>query len=205
MVNDRKTAGTTKIGKARSMATSRRDHLLDTALDLFYHHGFHATGIDRILAESGCAKMTLYKHFRSKDELILAALERRDERFRAWFVGEVEARARTPRERLAAVFDVLDAWFRGPGFSGCMFINASAEYAAHDNPIHAAAAEHKRLVLAYIRGLAAAAGAKDSEALAQGLMLLSEGAIVMAHVAGQTDAARHARKVAEKLVDDALA
>ncbi len=187
------------------MAVSRRDHLVDTALEMFCRDGFHATGIDKILAEAGVAKMTLYNHFRSKDELILAVLRRRDELFRNWFMRAIERRAESPRERLLAVFDALDEWFTGSGFTGCMFINASAEYAAHDNPIHAAAAEHKRLVLAYIRGLAAAAGAKDSEALAQGLMLLSEGAIVMAHVAGQTDAARHARKVAEKLVDDALA
>ena len=88
------------------MASRRRDHLVDIALDLFSRDGFHATGIDKILAESGVAKMTLYKHFRSKDELILAALRRRDERFRNWFMRTVERRADTPRERLLAMFDV---------------------------------------------------------------------------------------------------
>jgi AcrR family transcriptional regulator len=178
--------------------------LVDTALDLFYRHGFHATGIDKILEESGVAKMTLYKHFKSKDELILAALRRRDERFRNWFMRAVERRRKTPRERLLAIFDALEEWFRGRDFSGCMFINASAEFAPFDNPIHSAAAEHKRLILSYVHELASAAGAKDPDALAQGLMLLMEGAIVMAYVAGQPDAARQARKAAEILVRDAL-
>lgn len=204
MASTRETTGKAQVGKAPSMATSRRDHLLDTALDLFYRHGFHATGIDRILAESGCAKMTLYKHFRSKDELIVAALERRDERFRAWFVREVEGRAKAPRERLAAVFDVLEAWFRGPGFSGCMFINASAEFAGADNPVHAVAAEHKRRMFAYLRNLARAAGAADADRLAGELMLLKEGAIVLAHVAGDKDAAARARAAAETLLARAL-
>ena len=84
------------------MAPSRRDHLVDTALELFIRDGFHATGIDKILAESGVAKMTLYKHFKSKDELILSALRRRDERFRNWFMRAVESRAQAPRQRLLA-------------------------------------------------------------------------------------------------------
>ncbi len=187
------------------MAPSRRDHLVDTALELFIRDGFHATGIDKILAESGVAKMTLYKHFKSKDELILSALRRRDERFRNWFMRAVESRAQAPRQRLLAIFDALDEWFAGRDFTGCMFINASAEFARPDDPIHAAAAEHLRLVLAYVRELASAAGARDADALAQGIMLLMEGAVVMAHVAGQADAAKRARAAARTLVDHALA
>ncbi len=130
-----------------SMASPRRDHLVDTALRLFYRDGFHATGIDKILAESGVAKMTLYKHFKSKDELILAAVRRRDEQIRNWLMRAAERRARAPRDRLLALFDALEEWFRSDDFSGCMFINASAEFGRCDDPIHAAAAEHKRLVL----------------------------------------------------------
>ncbi len=187
------------------MASSRRDHLVDTALELFGRDGFHATGIDRILAESGVAKMTLYKHFKSKDELILAALRLRDERWRNWFMRAVEGRAKEPRARLLAVFDALGEWFADKDFTGCMFINASAEFADHGNPIHGAAAENKRLVMGYLRDVAAAAGAGDPEALAYELALLAEGAIVLAHVAGQTDAAGRARKAAETLVARAIA
>ena len=87
------------------MSSSKRDLLINTALELFSREGFHATGIDRILSESGVAKMTLYNHFKSKDELILAALRRRDETFRNWFMRTVEASAETPRGRLLASFD----------------------------------------------------------------------------------------------------
>ena len=187
------------------MASNRRDHLVDTALELFQRDGFHATGIDKILAESGVAKMTLYKHFRSKDDLILAAVRRRDEQFRNWLTRAVERRGRTPRERLLALFDALGEWCRGPEFNGCFFINACAEFADCDNPIHAASAEHKRLVAAYIRDLATAAGAASPQDLAERLMLLMEGAISLAHVTGIAAPARQARATAEVLIDDALA
>ncbi len=186
------------------MARSRREQLVDTALDLFSREGYHATGIDRILAEAGVAKMTLYNHFKSKDELILAALRRRDEEFRNWFMRDVEQRARTPRARLLAVFDSLGAWFDNPKFSGCSFINAAAEFGSPDDPIHGACAEHQHLVLGYLTALARAAGAKDPDGLAEGLMLLMEGAIVMRHVACRRDAAKKARAAAQVLVDQAL-
>jgi AcrR family transcriptional regulator len=186
------------------MPASRRDHLVETALTLFCRDGFHATGVDRILAESGVAKMTMYKHFRSKDELILATLRRRDELFRNWFMRAVERRAETQRGRLVALFDALEEWFDGGDFTGCMFINASAEFSRSDDPIHAASAEHKRLMLAYVRGLAEAAGADDPDALAYGLTLLAEGAIVMAYVAGDRRAARHAKEAAGTLIEASL-
>ena len=186
------------------MAASRRDQLIDTALELFYRDGFHATGIDRILAESGAAKMTLYKHFKSKDALILAALQRSGERFRGWLMCAVERRAETPRDRLLAIFDVLDEWFGRQTFHGCVFVNASAEYAEPDSPIHRACAEHKAVMLNDICSLAAAAGAGDPQALAEQLALLLEGAISLAHVCGKRDAARTARRAAEVLIDHAL-
>ena len=186
------------------MASSRRDHLVDTAIELFYSDGYHATGIDKILAEAGVAKMTLYNHFKSKDELILAALRRRDEQFRNWFVREVEKRAEQPRARLLAVFDVLDKWFREPRFKGCMFVNASAEFADPDSPIHGTCAEHQDLLLGYVASLAAAAGAQDPKALAEEIMLLMEGAIVRRHTACRKDAAKKARSAAEALIERAL-
>ena len=186
------------------MGRDRREHLVQTALDLFCRDGFHATGIDRILSEAGVAKMTLYKHFRSKDELILAVLRRRDEEFRNWFMRAVESRADTPRARLICLFDVLGEWFAQTDFTGCTFINAAAEFGAADDPIHASAAEHKRLVRSYIRELAEAAGAVDPDALANALNLLIEGAITMAYVAGEKTAAVRARDAAVVLIDAAL-
>ncbi len=186
------------------MPSSRRDRLIDTAVELFCRNGFHATGIERILAESGVAKMTLYKHFRSKDELILAALRRRDESFRNGFMRAVERRGTTPRSRLRAIFGALEEWITGADFQGCMFINASAEFARRDDPIHAFAAENKRLITAYVRDLCEAAGADDAGELAHQLVLLMEGVTVMAHVAGELDSARRAAAAADILLAHAL-
>lgn len=188
------------------MPKSRRDDLVETALKLFYSGGFNATGIDKILAESGVAKMTLYKHFRSKDELILAVLHRRDEQFRNWLMGEMEKAAPDPRGRLLAMFDALEAWFegrafRGQGFYGCAFINAAGEFGDHAHPAHRAAAEHKRRIVAYLERLCAEAGASDPARLAEQLALLKEGAIATAQVRGRSEAAQLARGMASRMID----
>ncbi len=189
--------------------STRRDDLVDTALRLFYTRGFHATGIDRILAESGVAKMTLYKHFKSKDELILAALERRDEQFRTWLTGAMERASSDPRERLLAMFDALEEWFHGQafkglGFSGCAFINASGEFADLDHPAHRTSCDHKQRIVDYLTTVCAAAGAEAPAALAEQLALLKEGAIVTAQVRGMPAAARTAKTIAAGLIAAAL-
>ena len=185
------------------VASSKRDQLIDTALEIFNRDGFHATGVDKIIGEASVARMTLYKHFKSKDELILAVLRRRDEQFRNDFMRAVERLGKTPRDRLLAIYDVLGDWFAERDFSGCMFINASAEFAPPDNPIHRAAGEHKTLMLRYITELAEAAGAPTPDELAASLMLLAEGAIVMAYVADDDKAAIRAKSAAEALIQQA--
>ena len=186
------------------MPASRREQLVDSAAEVFYLHGFNATGIDKVLKNAGVAKMTLYHHFRSKDDLILAALRRRDERFRNWLVRTVEDTASDPRRRLLAVFDALDQWISGPNFNGCMFINAAAEFCELADPIHASAAEHKRLVGNYLETLAAGAGGKEPRNLARQISLLVDGAIVTAHVSGDPSAVRTARAAAGVLIEAAL-
>ena len=158
-----------------------------------------------MLAEAGVAKMTLYKHFRSKDDLIVAVLRRRDEVFRNWLARTVERMASEPRARLAALFDAHREWFESDGFRGCMFINAAAEFGQLSGPIHAVAGEHKRLVTAYIKDLAEAAGAADPAALALQLCLLLDGATAGAHVTGDPSAAEAARAAAETLFGAAIA
>ena len=185
------------------MAQSRRGHLVDTALQLFNRDGYHATGLDRILAEAGVAKMTLYKHFKSKDDLILAVLRRREQLFLERLTGRIEALATTPKAQLLGLFDALDEWFGEKDFSGCMFINAAGEFGPPEDPVHLVAREHKHALLKYLRELAAAAGASKPRELAAGLMLLAEGAIVMAHVAGERDAAKLAKRTARVLLENA--
>lgn len=186
------------------MPSTKRDHLIDTALELFSRDGFQATGIDKILKESGVAKMTLYNHFKSKDELILAVLRRRDETFRNWFMRIVEGASDSPRERLLAIFDALAQWFRQEDFSGCTFINATAEFGEREDAIRGSCVEHKRLVLGYLEELAAAAGARHPKDLAFALNLLAEGAVVSARVMNAQDAAARAKRSADVLIRNAL-
>ena len=190
-----------KINKA---AGGKRDQLIDTALRLFVHHGFRATGIDTILAEAGVAKMTLYHHFKSKDELIVAALRRRDADWREWFIGRVTKLGRTPRERLFAVFDVMEEWFRNKDYHGCSFGQAATEFRDPRHAIHKMALEHKQQMLAYFRELAANAGAKDPELLAQQISLLVEGAVIHMEVFREPQVARIADAAAQKLVAEAV-
>ncbi|MFT5117611.1 MAG: AcrR family transcriptional regulator [Kiritimatiellia bacterium] len=185
-------------------ALSKREQIVTEAQRLFYQYGFNATGVDRIITEAGVSKKTLYNHFKSKDELILATLRKRDELFRNNLMRETERIANTPRERLLALFDVLGEWFHDKNFSGCMFINAVAEFSAADNPCHIACAEHKRLVGEYIRGLAVAAEVQEADELAKKFTLLIEGAIVEAHVCGDKEAAVRAKQMANIFLELAL-
>lgn len=185
------------------MSSDRRAHLIDTALRLFKKDGYHATGIDRILAESGVAKMTLYNHFKSKEELIKAALQRCDAEHRAWLVREVEQRAKSPRRQLLALFDAYEGWFR-ESFEGCAFIKAACEYSPPGDPIHQVAKEHKGHLLEYIRELCAKAGARQPDVLARQLFLLLEGALVTAFMNDDASSARAARAAAETLMASML-
>jgi AcrR family transcriptional regulator len=186
------------------MRPSKKDELVEKALSVFYAHGFHATGMDRLVAETGISKTSMYKHFRTKEELILATLRRRDEKFRAWFQGRVEASATEPRARLLALFTVLREWFDSADFQGCMFIKASGEFQDASHPIHALSSEHKQRLLAYVTGLAREAGASDPDGLARQLLILKEGAIVAQHMAVCDDPAGDAARAAGVLIDAAL-
>jgi AcrR family transcriptional regulator len=180
--------------------SDRRQHLVTVAMRLFRDRGFHATGIDAILAESGVAKRTLYLHFRSKDELIVAVLAQRDEAWRDWLRGAIKARTSDPRERLLAIFDALEEWFVRPDFHGCMFTNAAAEFPKVSSTIHREAARHKDLVREFVRDLAEAAKVENAEAVTDALCVLMEGAIVLAQIHGTPAAARQARAAAAELL-----
>jgi AcrR family transcriptional regulator len=179
---------------------SPRDRLIDAAADLFAREGFHAVGIDRILTEAGVARMTLYNHFASKDDLMLAAVRRRDETFRRWLAKQVERAAPPGTERLLAVFDVLAAWIESAEFRGCLFLKACAEYADPDCPLHRAVAEHQRLVMAWLEARAAEAGHPDPGAVARNLYLLMQGAIVIGAAQETGAPARQARIAAARLL-----
>ena len=179
---------------------SKRDQLLETAWRLFYRDGYHATGIDRILADAGVAKMTLYKHFRSKEDLILAVLEKRSGLFQASFSRFLQAKRGTPEQQLLGVFDWLVKWIKSKEFRGCFFQKAMAEYQSLNDPIHQAALAHKAAFHAEIGRLVKEAGLANPKKLSDQLALLVEGAIVSAHATGSPAAAMQARDAARSLI-----
>jgi AcrR family transcriptional regulator len=136
--------------------SAARDRILDTAFRLFYARGLKAVGVDLIIAESGVAKATFYKHFPSKDELVLAYLDKVDGVWSGQLHAAAEAAGPDPAHQLVGLFDALGSACRRDGYRGCAFINAAAE-AVPGTPVHDRTVAHKREVLAWVQGLAAAA------------------------------------------------
>ena len=187
---------THRSGKLPSRPASARERIDQTVYELFSRNGIRAVGVDTISARSGVAKMTLYRHYPSKDDLALAFLRRREELWtRSWLQQEVERRARAPAERLLAVFDVFDKWFRRSDFEGCSFVKVLLEHGDPGHPVRRAAEGHIETIRAFLRQLAADAGVRDADAFARQLQMVMMGSIVAAH-AGDRDAARRAKDVA---------
>ncbi|NPT46809.1 TetR family transcriptional regulator, partial [Paraburkholderia sp. 1N] len=182
---------------------SARERLLDAAEALIYAGGIHATGVDAIVKQSGTARKSFYTHFESKDALVAAALERRDERWMNWFVAGTLQQGKTARKRLLGMFDVLRDWFASEDFHGCAFLNAAGEIASADDPIRIVAREHKARLLAFVRTqcdeYAAESGmdARRAAGLSRQWLVLLDGAIGVALVSGEADAALDARTAAE--------
>ncbi|GJL55380.1 MAG: TetR family transcriptional regulator [Nitrospirales bacterium] len=190
--------------KRKSKGLSKREQLLNTALELFARQGIHATGIDTIAEQSRVTKKTLYAHFHSKDELVLAVLRHYDGLARNEFMRHVERRGKTPQARLLAIFDVAQRWFQQNNFYGCLFINTIGEYSDADTPIRQICKEYKKLVKGYIRELCEQAGALDPNELAEELALILEGATVTAQVSQNPKTAHIAKRAAKALIDKAI-
>ncbi len=178
---------------------SARERILATASTLFYHHGYQAVGIDTIVAESGVAKMTLYRHFPSKDALIVAYLERSDRLFWVWF-EEAVAQAATAEEQLHAVFQALSQQANSPQCLGCPFQGTAAEFPSIDHPGHQVALQHKQSVRQRFAELAAAAGLRQPEQLANQLLLLMDGAWTAARIFGPNNPAMDVTAAAATLI-----
>lgn len=184
----------------------RRQDLVDTALRLFYEHGIHAIGINQVLQEAGVAKQTLYNHFDSKDSLVEAAVEQRDNLFFQWLQTRMDSRP-AGREALLEMFDAIHDWFNNrvptlQRFYGCFFINTCGEYSDPEHPVHKRCAAHKKKVFELLRthALEICDSEADADDLANALFLLKEGAIVKAHVEGDLDAAIKAKAIASKMI-----
>jgi AcrR family transcriptional regulator len=180
-----------------------RERLVAAAYELFSTQGVQATGVDAIIDLSGVARQTLYRHFASKQDLVLAFLERRDQLWtKGWLQAEVERRAFDPEQRLLAIFDVFDEWFRRPDFEGCSFTNVMLEHPDAAHPLHRAGAAYLAGVRHFVEDLARHAGIADAEDFAREWQILMKGSIVAA-CEGDRDAARRAQKLARMQLQQA--
>jgi AcrR family transcriptional regulator len=179
---------------------SGRERVLETAYRLFSKHGTRAVGVDRIIAESGVAKMTLYRNFASKDDLVLAFLERREQRWtRGWLQETVKGRAATPAQRLLAIFDVFGEWFAREDFEGCSFINVMLELDDPGSPVRRESVRQLSEIRGFIAGLAKEAGVEEGDAFARQWHILMKGCIVAA-AEGDRQAAARARELGTLLL-----
>jgi AcrR family transcriptional regulator len=177
-----------------------RQRILETADRLFYQHGLRSVGIDRIIAEAEVAKMSLYNHFPSKDDLILAVLQYREEKILEFFTAAMERHSKRTEDKLRAFFAALNDWFETPDFRGCAFQNAAVELA---DPAHAGTQfvrDHKRRFQQFLTGLVEEALGDRGAQIAPAVGLLVEGAIVTAVIQGTSDAAEVARDAVLKMV-----
>ena len=188
-------------GQVEPPAAGARERIVSTAYDLFARHGLRAIGVDRIIAEAGVAKTTLYRHFRSKDDLVLAVLQRREEIWlEGWLLPGIEARGSTPEAKLLAMFDAFDDWFRREDYEGCLFANSLIESHDHTSPVGAESVRRLAHVRSVIRGLAEQAGVRDAHTFAHQWQILLLGSIVQA-AEGEAESAQRARAVGELLIE----
>src|SRR5208283_1259378 len=189
------------MGRTRETSEARQ-RILETADRLFYQEGVRAVGIDRIIAEAEVAKMTLYTHFRSKDDLILAVLQYREQGVLEFFRSAMERHGKKAKNSLRAFFAALKEWFKTPGFRGCAFQNAAVELADPAHPGTEFVRGHKQRFSEFLRGLVEETVGKAASKIAPAVSILVEGAVVTAVIQGKPDAADVARDAALKLVGE---
>jgi AcrR family transcriptional regulator len=190
------------------MATNReavpkpgaRERILEAAYELFARQGIQAIGVDEIIREAGVAKATFYHHFASKDDLVLAFLDLREQRWTlAWIDGEARRRATTPEEQLLTIFDLFDEWFHREDFEADSFVNVLLELGpAH--PAGRASIEHLENVRAVVTKLAEEAGLRATESFTRSWHILMKGSIVCA-AAGDAEAGKRAQAMAKMLIE----
>lgn len=179
---------------------SARDRILRTSSEMFYREGFRAVGVDRIVAASGVAKMTLYKHFPSKDDLIVAVLEKRHKTFTAWLTAQVSQRIDGGSPPIDAFFGVLKEWASLPDFRGCPFLNACAEFADASHPGRSVTAAYKNRLVEILASIAAQCGSTRPEESANQLLLLVNGAVICAAMMNSLEPLDWAQTAARRLI-----
>ncbi len=178
-----------------------RERILDTAYELFSRRAVRDVGVDELIEQAGVAKATLYRHFPSKDDLVIAFLERREERWTlAWVEAEARRRATTPEEQLLAIFELFDEWFQRDDFEACSFINVLLELGpAH--PAGRASVRHLASIRTLVGRLAEEAALRDPASFAHSWHILMKGSIIAA-AEGDAQAAQRAQSMGGRLIDD---
>ena len=183
------------------VAVPARQRILDSAYELFSRRGVRATGIDEVIKNASVAKATLYRHFSSKDELVLAFLQQREQLWtKGWVENEARRRGDTPEEQLLAIFDLFHEWFQKDDFEGCSFINVLLEMNDRTTTIGKASAEHLNTIRSIIRSLAEEAELREPEQFAHSWHILMKGSIVAAGE-GDRDAAARAQAMGRLLIE----
>jgi AcrR family transcriptional regulator len=189
-----------KMIETARLESSARDRILDTAYVLFSHRGIRGVGVDEVIDRAGVAKATLYRHFPSKDSLVLAFLELREQRWTRDFVeAEAQRRGSNPEERLLAIFDIFDEWFHREDFEACSFINVLLEMGPQ-HPAGDASVGYLDHIRAIVRRFADKAGLHDTESFARSWHILMKGSIIAA-AEGDVDAAQRGKSMAARLID----
>lgn len=181
-----------------------REKILHVASDLFQTRGINSTGVDTIVAVAGTTKMTMYKYFHSKEQLILEVLQRSHQDFENWLSDKLTKNTRKPAEKLQKLFDFIEEWVVAPDFRGMAFLKASAEFPDEANAVHRLSAEQSRQFRQYLAALAVDAGVKDADGLALQLSLLIEGAMQAEQMKRGSGAIKYAKKASEILITSAL-
>lgn len=186
------------IDPARTRAT-----ILEAATVMLYERGLDGIGVAELCTRVGVSKETLYRHFGTKEGLVEAMLRQRSERVTQWLAAAAEAAGDEPRDQLAAVFDALQQWYDDPVFRGCAMLNAAAQH--HVETVRAITARHLGRYLKLLTGIAERAGAADPQVLGRQLLMLVEGATVVAAHHDTAGAGEHARQAALTLLSAATA
>jgi AcrR family transcriptional regulator len=185
---------------AGRVQTGARERVIETAYELFSRRGIRAVGVDELIERARVAKATLYRHFPSKDALVAAFLEQREQRWtREWVEEEAARRGATAEERLLVIFDLFDEWFHQESFEGCSFINVLLEMGT-ESPTGQASVQHLENIRSIVRRLAEDAGLRDPGSFAHSWHILMKGSIVAA-AEGDADVARRAKSMGQHLID----
>ena len=186
---------------AAAPAISARQRILDSAYELFSRNGVRAVGVDQVISHASVAKATLYRHFPSKDDLVLAFLQQREQLWtKEWVEAEARRRGSTPEEQLLAIFDLFHDWFQEDDFEGCSFINTLLEMSDLETSIGQASAVHLHNIRSILRTLAEEAGLREPEEFAHSWHILMKGSIVAAGE-GDREAARRAQAMGRLLIE----